>query len=290
MGKESRAADLPGSVAIIGTGWLGAPLACELARRGSRVVAASRSGTLRGMDQIPTGIEPIRFDLLGDGDDALARILSTVDAALFCFASGGNQDRRRLYVEGAAVIGRACSDVSLDRVVYTSSTSALAARDGWVEEEDPAWPDSERGRIQRDAEECLGGSWSRKGIPWVILRLAGLYGPQRELERLYRVGDRDLIRSGDGLERTNLIHLEDAMAAVLAALTLPPSVSGLIHICDDDHRTRREVAADVARGAGLPDPRWERSPTATEPRGKMVCNRRMKTVLGLNLLHPEHRA
>lgn len=290
MGKKPEARGLPRSIAVIGTGWLGAPVVCELARRGTRVVAASRSGTLHGVDEIPPGIEPQRFDLLADGDDALARILSTVDAALFCFASGGTQDRRRLYVEGAAVIGRACSDVALDRVVYTSSTSALAAREGWADEEDPTWPDSERGRIQRDAEECLSGNWSRRGIPWVILRLAGLYGPRRELARLYRVGDEALVRPGDGLERTNLVHLEDATAAVLASLALPPSVSGLIHICDDDHRTRREVVADVARSAGLPDPRWERSPTATDPRGKMVCNRRMKSVLGLDLLHPEHRA
>ena len=122
-------------------------------------------------------------------------------------------------------------------------------------------------------------------IPWVILRLAGLYGPGRELFRLYR-SDPGAPQPGDGMHATNLIHRDDAVQACLAALALDPRHSAVVNVCDDDHRPRRDMFAALARAAALPEPTWELPPGPA--RGKQVRNDRMKQLLGVRLLHPAH--
>ena len=194
-----------------------------------------------------------------------------------------------MYVEGARRIAARCRDLPLGRVVYTSSTSALGPVDGRADETSDTRPVAPRGQIQREAEEALAEGLEGSSVPWTILRLAGLYGPERPLRRIYRVDDVERVRPGDGHEHTNLVHLDDAAAAVLAALTLDASERGVIHVCDDDHRTRRTIAASVAAAHGCPPPRWEEQAPDGPPRGKWVANDQMKQRLGVSLRHPTHR-
>lgn len=273
----------PGSLAIVGAGWLGSEVARRAVAEGIRVRATTRSGRWRGA--AVEGASLLELDVVTASDDALASVLDGIEVAVFCWAPSGDQDRGTLYVEGARRAARVCRSLDLSRVVYTSSTSALASIDGWLDEDSDLWPESARGRIQREAEEAM--SRGLGDVAWTILRLAGLYGPGRELARLYRV-DEEHLRAGDGLEHTNLVHLDDAANAVLAATRLPAGRSGVIHVCDDDHRSRREVADAVARRIGLVPPRWEEPAGDRAPRGKRVANERMKTELGLSLIHPTH--
>lgn len=125
------------------------------------------------------------------------------------------------------------------------------------------------------------------GLPWTILRLGGLYGPGRELFRLYRSSP-DAALPGDGMQPTNLIHRDDALQAVLAALALPPAVRGVVNVVDDDHSPRREIFARLAAARGQPPPRWEREPAGPTAVGKRVDNARLKAMLGVVLQHPRH--
>lgn len=277
---------MSGRIAIVGAGWLGAEVARRAADSGRAVIATTRSGQWRRAT--PPDV-PIRaFDLLEEGDEALARLLEGCAAAVFALTPSGGQDREALYVGGARRIARVCRELPLGRVVYTSSTSALASVDGPVDETSTEWPESGRGRIQREAEEALREGFAHSTTPWTILRLAGLYGPERPLRRIYRVDDVDRVRPGDGHQCTNLVHLDDAAAAVSAALRLPSEQTGVIHVCDDDHRTRRDVAAAVAEAHGCPPPKWEEREADGPPRGKQVQNDEMKRTLGVQLRHPSH--
>ena len=275
-------------MAVVGAGWLGAEIARRAADAGFSAIATTRSGEWRAAGPHPDGVEVVGFDIVSDSASRLQSLLRDIDVAVFCYAPSGDQDRGRLYVEGAKSIARACSALPLERVIYTSSTSALSAHDGWIDETSEDWPENPRGRVQREAEAALRDGLSDSDTPWTLLRLAGLYGPGRELERIYRVRDPDLVRPGDGLEATNLIHLDDAAGAVLAAMGLPASDRGVIHVCDDDHRTRREVVAAIAAATGAPEPKWAEPADSRTARGKRVVNTRMKERLGLTLKHPTH--
>jgi nucleoside-diphosphate-sugar epimerase len=280
-------------VLVVGAGWIGCEVAGSLVRAGTSVVATTRSGLWRGGSQPPAGVALHRLDLLRDDDRARAAVFAGVRAAVACLAPGGEQDRRALYVDGARRFAEGCAAADLRRAVWCSSTSALPSIDGPVDEECTTEPDGERGRVQRDAENAFREVCEASGTPWVILRLAGLYGPGRELERVYRLAGAEdgtarepAPLPGDGLEPTNLVHREDVVASIVAALHLDASVSTLVHVVDQDHTTRRDLVARLAERLGAPTPRWERDGGA--PCGKRVTSRRLAEVLGVRLVHPRH--
>lgn len=281
---------IPDPVLVAGAGWIGSALARALAEHESpvTVLATTRSGKWRGEGPLPAKVAIRRLDLLREEPAVIARLFREARAAVACLAPGRDQDRRALYVEGARRFAAASASAALERAVWCSSTSALPALDGWVDEDCEIWPEEERGRIQREAEEAFQQGCAAAGVPWVILRLAGLYGPGRELARVY---SRSLAAGapplpGDGLEPTNLVHRDDVVAAILAALRLAPQCSTLVHVCDEDHTVRRELVARIAVQRGLPPPRWERA--GGPPRGKRVAARRLAEILGVVLSHPRH--
>lgn len=271
-------------VAVVGAGYLGRPLALALPRP---VIAVSRSGRpdTWPSGHVPQDITLHALDLVHADPATIADALAPARSLVICIAAGRTQDRRTVYLEGTRRLLDACAGLPLARVIYTSSTSALPDRDGWIDDDEPTRPDDPRGQIQRDAEDLVRARCEQAGWPWLILRLAGLYGPDRELFRLYR-DDPGGQQPGDGMQATNLIHRDDALAACLASLALPPHHSAIVNICDDDHRPRRTMFAALALAAGRPEPRWQ--DPAGPPRGKQVRNDRMKQLLGLHLQHPQH--
>lgn len=279
-----------GPIAVVGAGFLGAPVARALAAGDVPVLATTRSGTWPE-GPVPENIEVRPLDVVAATARELEAALAGARALVVCYAPGRQQDRRDLYVGGTRRLLDAAAALPLQRLVYTSSTSALPDRDAWLDDDCPDWPDDPRGRVQREGEAIVQEACERLAIPWTILRLGGLYGPGRELFRLYRDpprGAEPAVLPGDGMQPTNLIHRDDAVQAVLAALALPPARRGVIHVVDDDHTPRREIFARLAALAGRPPPRWEREPTGPAAVGKRVGNARMKSLLGITLLHPSH--
>ncbi len=275
---------------MIGAGFLGAELAVHLSAD-SPVFATTRSGNLE--EPGVCGIEVRPLDVIRDSDAQVRAALDGAEALVICMAAGRQQDRRALYVEGTARIldafspDRKSMSIGACRIVYISSTSALAEVEGPIDEEDERWPSSERGRVQREAEELLQVRAQARSWPWMVLRLGGLYGPGRGLGRIYRA-DPEGPLPGDGMQATNLIHREDAIQAIVAALRAPPELSARIHVCDEDHRPRRQMYALLAESKGWPAPRWQEAPKSGETRGKQVVNRRLRELLGVELRHPGH--
>lgn len=271
-------------VGLVGGGFLGMALARAL---GPGTVVATRSGQWRE-DEPPQGVDMHALDLTA-GTLELGP-LRDCDALHIAVAPGSRTgDRRALYVEGTRRLLAQSGRTGWKRIVYVSSTSALPAVDGWVFESDPRRPDAERGQVQRDAEDLVLALETEHGIPTLVLRLGGLYGPGRALGRLYRKR-RDGPLAGDGNVPTNLIHLEDAVQASLAALVAPAHVGGVVHGVDDDHTTRRVMYDAVAKAQGLDPLEWEHPiGPANAPVGKRVSNLRLKLELGVRLKHPEHR-
>lgn len=214
--------------------------------------------------------------------------LHHAEALFVAVAAGRQQDRRAVYVDGIERLLTHSGSANWRRVVLVSSTSALPNRDGWLDERCIDPPDEERGRVQWETEHIVR-TWCREqNLSWIILRLGGLYGPGRDLGAVYRQRQ-DGPQSGHGHHPTNLIHVEDAVTASVAALAAPPSTTGVVHVVDDDHRTRRDMYAAIARIMRRSPPDWsEPVPVGAPPIGKRVSNQRLKSVLGVRLSHPMH--
>lgn len=175
-------------------------------------------------------------------------------------------------------------------VGYLSTTGVYGDhRGGWVDEATPLTPVSDRGRQRVLAET----QWHETGLPLHIFRLAGIYGPGRGPFAKVRDGTaRRIIKPDQVFSR---IHVDD-IAQVLAASIRHPAPGSAYNVCDDDPAPPEEVLCHAAELLGLPIPpaipfdAAEMTPLARSFYGesKRVRNDRIKTELGVKLLHPTY--
>ena len=99
-----------------------------------------------------------------------------------------------------------------ERFIYVSSTSVYGQTDGgWVTEAGPTEPTEESGKIILEAEQLL-----RSQRPdAIILRFAGIYGPERLLRKQPILKGEPLV--GDSEKWLNLIHVADGATSILSA-------------------------------------------------------------------------
>lgn len=189
-------------------------------------------------------------------------------AVVHCAASGrggGREAYRAVYLEGMRNLRSAFSGAS--QVVFTSSTSVYAQSDGsWVNEDSPAVPDRETGRVLRATEDetlAAGGT---------VLRLAGLYGPGRSvLLRNFLSGESAIdVRTEppatpDG-RWVNQIHRDDAARALLALVNSDASRARIFNAADGTPLLQRTIYSELARRFSRPLPP-EAAPDAGRKRG-----------------------
>lgn len=277
------------STLIIGCGYLGQRVGVLLGQKGERVF-----GTVRSNDRAAViarlGIEPVIADVL---DLESLRGLPAAGCVFYSvgFDRTAGRAMRSVYVDGLQnVLARLPSQTR--RFVYASSTGVYGQSDGeWVDEESPTSPVHDSGKICLDAE-CRARTWANSGgglATAIILRFAGLYGPGRVVRR--SLVERGQPISGDPRKYLNLIHIDDAAGAALAALetTAAPSV---YLIADDRPVSRREYYSRIAGLLGAPEPCFEMPPPGTPEGGrdatnKRIRNQRMREVLGLRLRYPD---
>lgn len=275
------------STLILGCGYLGRRVGRLLASRGEPVI-----GTVRSRERVPglvaSGIEPRIADVLEP--ESLAGLPDT-DRVLYCVGldRSAGLPMRTVYVEGLGnVLERLGGRVG--RWAYASSTGVYGGNDGgWVDEETPARPTHESGRVCLEAEDLLRTSAEARGLEVVVLRFAGLYGPGRIIRRDSLARGEPI--AGDPDKFLNMIHIDDAAAVAVAALDR--GGPGRTYLAGDDRPVpRREFYGLIAEQLGAPAPRFlppaEGSPGARrDESNKRVSNRRMKSELGVALAYPD---
>jgi nucleoside-diphosphate-sugar epimerase len=119
---------------------------------------------------------------------------------------GGDEEQyRRLYFQGAQNLLHAFPRATL---LFTSSTSVYAQTDGSVvDENSPAKPRHEKGKILRETEELV---LSADGI---VARLGGIHGPHRSFFLSRLLEGRTPAEGNDRL--INQIHRDDIVSALL---------------------------------------------------------------------------
>src|SRR3989304_4517795 len=165
---------------IIGCGYLGLRVAQQWLNAGQLVAGVTRN-TLRAEDLKQQGIQPVVADITQPS--TLNRL---PDAETLLFAVGydaaSGRSRREIYIDGLQAVLNALSS-QVQRFILISSTGVYGQTDGqWVNEDSPCLPKSESAKALLEAENVLAAS--RYGPRAVILRLAGIYGPGRLLQRI----------------------------------------------------------------------------------------------------------
>ena len=286
-------------VLILGAGYIGLPLAAELAGRGHDVSALRRdpsgAGAMRAL-----GIKPLFADITQPG--SLAGLPRTFDWVVNCVASGGGDlaDYRATYLAGmrnviewlAPANAPNRPDARIPRFVYTSSTSVYGQNDGSVvDEKSAAEPVVETGRVLVEAENELFAQSKKRNFLAIVLRVAGIYGPERgHWFRQFLKGDARL--DGNGGRFLNMIHRDDVIGCIIAALG-HGRAGEIYNAVDDEPVSQFDFFSWLA--AALRKPMPESAPEnlgATRKRGttnKKVSNRKLKAELGYRFRYPTFR-
>lgn len=232
------------------SGGLGGAIAQRLAAAGRRVrvfVRRAPRQTLPGVD--------VALGDLGDPEavDAAvrgARTVVHVGAAM----KGGWEDHERATVIGTRNVVDACRRHGVAKLVHMSSMSVYdwAGSDGGtLSESTPYEPrPEERGHYtvaKLAAEKTVLAAVAEGGLPAVILRPGQIFGGRNPLLTpaiARRAGGRWVVL-GDGELTLPLVHVEDVVDAVVAALDGPLAGGEVIQLVDPHQLTQNEVLAIV---------------------------------------------
>lgn len=168
---------------------------------------------------------------------------------------------------------------------YISTTGVYGPASGSnITEDSPTDAAHPRGAARLTSE----AAWAQTGLPLHIFRLAGIYGPHRNM--LQRVIENDFTGlPNDGLP-VHRMHIEDIVQTLMASMA-QPTPGEIFNLCDDDPAPTYEVLCHAADLLGRAHPAIPQGTigrmTASHPRH--ISNAKIKKVLSVKLLHPSYR-
>ena len=141
-----------------------------------------------------------------------------VDVAKFKATVAGEKADLRSRLQGARNLITWLAAAPPAKFVYTSSTGVYGQNDGSVvKESSPTEPEAETARILVETEKLLIEAAAQKKLPAMILRVAGIYGPDRGyLLKQYLRNEARI--EGKGERTLNMIHQDDLVGVIIAAL------------------------------------------------------------------------
>lgn len=234
-------------VLVAGAGYTGRRIATLLIDAGHSVTVASRTPP-----SIP-GTTPLvlNVDEAASRDSLSDRLRESVDDLVYLIppdrtaAQASDTDARLISVLDAVSPG-------LRRVVLASTTGVYGDHAGGdVTETTATAPITERAKARVGAERSLARFAAQHHVRYTILRIAGIYGPDRLMLDGIEAG-RPILQEADA-GPGNRIHVDDLAQAFLCALEsdLPDEV---INVADGDAMSPTAFARKVAELAALDPP------------------------------------
>lgn len=271
-----------------GFGYCAEHFIAEFAGKFERIVGtvrrAERAGILNAYQA--GGVQALVFD----GANAAAA-LAQADYALVSIPPDENGEPVLASLGDALAAGR-----RLRSVVYLSTVGVYGDRDGgWVDEQTPVAPASERSRRRLAAEQAWQQFGGREAVPIAVLRLAGIYGPgQNALVALARGKARRILKAGQIFNR---IHVADIAQAIDAAFAR--RANGVFNIADDEPTPPADPIVFAAKLLGReppPEIAFDDAAPSMSPMAlsfwqecRRVRNDKLKRELGVTLRYPSYR-
>jgi nucleoside-diphosphate-sugar epimerase len=245
-----------------GTGFIGSHLAEEGRRRGAEVVVLG----LTDRPEERANTELLRrhgVEVLGGSitDEALCRRAVQGATHVFHLAvamrEGGKRDEffETVNLEGTRRLLEACAAENVRRFVYCSTIGIFGHRvPGVTTEETPLAPGNIYERTKVSAEALVREVGAGRGLPYVILRPADVYGPrdQRLLKLFAGVsrGRFPLFGRGDG--RRHMVYVDDVVSGFFKACERDEALGQALILAGPRPCTLRELIAEVQAALGRP--------------------------------------
>ena len=248
-------------IIILGTGYSGRHLTNALTAISLPFFATSREPD-KNLSHVPAG-RRMKFDLeqpstwlnISAGADLVWCFPATPLEQVRAFARTLDAPPRRIIVLGST----AAYEVSDDPAEYPPSR---------IDESAPI--DLSKSRVQ-------GEEYLRKHHGAIVLRVAGIYGPERNPLDWIRQG-----RVGPSRKYVNLIHVEDLAAICLAAIE-KGKPGETYNVSDGTPYLWSEICTTAQK-------RWGVAPAAAKEdcsSGKRISNAKLRSELGYVVKHPD---
>lgn len=262
------------SIFIFGLGYVGLALARELKARGWKVYGTSRKKNM------PIVLDGLFSFEKGKLEPSALYNLESAHCVLSSIPPKGPCPLETYHVPIARKVWAG----------YLSSSSVYGdAAGAWVDEKSPVYPDLARGRERLAAELA----WQSTSSNARIFRLAGIYGPKRNvLEKLQQGEAKMIIKKGHVFSR---IHLDDLVRCLIMSMGNP--MPGIYNVCDLKPCSQEEVICYAAALMGLSPPEplpFEKAQLSPLARSfyadrKQLCCDKIRTELGFVHRYPSYK-
>lgn len=246
---------------IIGAGYVGMPLIQHLHQLGYTLSITTRNTTkFKELSRYTDNI--VHLPSTNGLQEAIARC----DGMIVLVAPQTRSEYENTYLGTSRTISSMLKALHKKiYLIYTSSSSVYEGTDQeWVTEDLILNPTDRNANILLQTEhEFL------QNANTCILRLGGIYGPERELLKRAR------ILSGKEMPScprapTNHIHLTDIILGISHSLN--NGLQGIYNLVNDSHPTKESLYNALCQETNLPPPIWK----GTDQSSYKVCNAKIK--------------
>ncbi|MCX8194515.1 MAG: NAD(P)-dependent oxidoreductase [Candidatus Micrarchaeota archaeon] len=263
------------------TGRLGSALVERLLARKDKIRAVVRKGSRH---KLPPGVEAFEADLSSGPlpKEAFAGVQQVVHLAGLV----GEHPYNELMLHNAFATKNLLANCPsfVHRVVIASSISVYGEHKGQlVSESFELNANSPYGKSKLMAE--VFAREYCENLPIVFLRFGMIYGPGFEegyFEVLRRLKEGKMAIIGDGSNRVPLLHVSDAVQAILLALDSKIEPCREYNIVGSEAMTQKELLLLAASELGVP------APAKTVPLSLALAVAKVKFLLGDHKLSPEN--
>lgn len=262
------------TIAVIGCGWLGFPLAQQLVEHGFFVFGSvTRQEKFHQLCQ--SGIEAVQ--LIVSDNELICSNHEIFDAEIIII----NIPPGRSNTEP----GDYCSKIKLlleslkkenATVIFVSSTSVYADNAGLVDENSETIPSAAGGMVMLRAEQTVRHYFPKA----IIVRPGGLIGYNR-VPGKFLSGKKSL---KDENAPVNLIHRDDLVNVLLHIVQFPPA-GEVYNACMDLHPVRKDFYSRLAMRENLPLPEF--LSVSVEKSYKVVSSEKFKNQFNYQFLFPD---
>jgi nucleoside-diphosphate-sugar epimerase len=234
------------NVTIIGCGYVGTAVARLWKQQGLTV-----SATTTTPERIAAleAIADRAFVVRGDDPAALTELLANQQVVLLSIGARNRTAYAETYLTTAKTLAEVLPTTSVQQLIYTGSYAVYGDQQGdRVTEATPIQPANSNGEILATTEQTLLEA-ANQHLKICILRLGGIYGPGRELIKIFG-GVAGTTRPGDGTDASNWVHLDDIVGAIEFARA--QQLEGIYNLVQDEPTTTGELYAKIFSKHNLP--------------------------------------
>lgn len=250
-----------GKILVTGaTGFTGGRLCRRLAREGHDVVAFVRSSS-RLQDLVAQGVECREVDLkdrraVRDGFDNIEKVYHL--AAAYRTEHSDKKEFWDVNVEGSRNVLEAAKASKVKRFIHCSTVGVQGEIQDPPADEEYRFKPGDHYQDSKLAGELLARDYFSNGLPGVVIRPVGIYGPGdvRFLKLFRPISKGHFIMIGSGDVLYHMTYVDDLIQGFVLAGEHPAAIGEVFTIAGGRYTSLKELVSMIASVLGKPKPRW----------------------------------